>query len=55
MGLPRTFAEIGARREDIPKLIAKVRRRSDGLVGNFHPMNDDDMRAVYELACDGAE
>lgn len=55
LGLPRTFAEIGARREDIPKLIAKVRRRSDGLVGNFHPMNDDDMRAVYELACDGAE
>lgn len=51
LGLPRTFKEIGARREDIPALIAKVRRRPDGLVGNFHPMNDADMRAVYEIAC----
>ena len=50
LGLPRDFAAIGARREDIPALIAKVRRRADGLVGNFRPLNDDDMRAIYEIA-----
>ena len=55
LGLPRTFAAIGARGEDIPALIAKVRRRPDGLVGNFRPLNDDDMRAVYELACEGSD
>ena len=55
LGLPRTFAAIGARREDIPALIAKVRRRPDGLVGNFRPLSDDDMRAVYELACEGSD
>ena len=27
----------------------------DGLVGNFRPLNDDDMRAVYELACEGSD
>lgn len=50
LGLPRDFAAIGARREDIPALIAKVRRRADGLVGNFRPLDDDDMRAIYEIA-----
>lgn len=51
IGLPGSFEEIGARREDIPQLIAKVRRRSDGRVGNFRPLDDGDMRAIYEIAC----
>lgn len=55
MGLPRDFASIGARCEDIPALIAKVRRRADGLVGNFRPLNDDDMRKIYEIAAEPDE
>lgn len=50
LGLPRDFKSIGARREDIPTLIAKVRRRPDGLVGNFCPLDDEAMRAIYDIA-----
>ena len=53
LGLPSTFAEIGARREDIPALIANIKRRPDGLVGNFNPLDDEALRKVYLIACDG--
>jgi alcohol dehydrogenase YqhD (iron-dependent ADH family) len=54
IGMPVNLRQLDARIEksDIPELVGKVRRRKDGLVGNFRPLSDADLAKVYELAFD---
>ena len=39
-------------RDDFPALVAKVKRRPDGKVGNFRPLDDKDITAIFDLAYD---
>ncbi len=54
IGMPVSLKELhpDCRMEDIPALTAKVKRRPDGAVGNFHPLQTEDIVKVYELAFD---
>ena len=49
IGMPVSFAEIGARREDIPVLVEKL-GIGDGVRSGFKKLNRDDVTAIYELA-----
>lgn len=51
LGLPVTFAELGANEEDIPALAAKVTRNPQGLCGNFRPLDTAGIESVLRLAC----
>jgi alcohol dehydrogenase YqhD (iron-dependent ADH family) len=51
LGLPVTFAELGAKPADIPALAAKVSRNPDGLCGSFRPLDTAGIEAVLKLAC----
>ena len=51
LGLPVTFAELGAKPEDIPAMAAKTARGPDGLVGSFRPLDTAGIEAVFRLAC----
>ena len=50
LGMPLSFAELGAKREDIPALVAKLGLKGNKL-GSFMPLGDDDVAAILELAC----
>ncbi|MDR0378805.1 MAG: iron-containing alcohol dehydrogenase [Candidatus Accumulibacter sp.] len=52
--MPVNLRQLDARIEetDIPELVAKVRRKKDGLVGNFRPLSDADLANIYKLALD---
>ena len=50
LGLPTTFAEIGAREEDIPRLAANLHLNGNTL-GAFRPLDEADVRAILKLAC----
>ena len=50
IGMPLTFAELGAKPEDIPALVAKLGLRGNTL-GSFRPLRDDDVAAILRLAC----
>jgi alcohol dehydrogenase YqhD (iron-dependent ADH family) len=54
IGMPVNLRQLDARieRSDVPELVGKVRRRKDGLVGNFRPLADTDLTNIYELAFD---
>jgi alcohol dehydrogenase YqhD (iron-dependent ADH family) len=49
IGMPLTFAEIGAKEDDIPLLVSKVRRNNQDSVGYFMPLSSADVEAVYRL------
>lgn len=49
IGLPVTFAQLGAKEEDIPKLAQKVRYRGE-TIGNFVPLSPADVEEIYRLA-----
>ncbi|MGB4611014.1 MAG: iron-containing alcohol dehydrogenase [Saccharofermentanales bacterium] len=50
IGMPTTFAEIGAKEEDIPQLAAKVRIKGGGdILGSFEPLTRDDISSIYRL------
>lgn len=51
MGLPTTFAELGAKEEDIPLLASKVNMNNGDLVGYFNPLTRKQIEEVYRLAC----
>ncbi len=57
IGMPVNLRDLDdrVRKEDIPALTAKVKRKPDGKVGWFRPLGDDDIRAIYELAFDWDE
>ena len=48
LGLPLTFAELGARAEDIP-LLVKTLNLSGNTLGGFRPLDEADVAAVYRL------
>ena len=48
LGLPLTFAELGAREEDIPLLVRTLNLNGNTL-GGFKPLNDADITAIYRL------
>lgn len=50
IGMPLTFAELGARREDIPYLVKTLGLNGNKL-GSFRPLDDSDAAAIYELCC----
>ena len=52
IGMPLTFGELGAKREDIPALVAKLGLRGNTL-GTFKPLTDDDVAKILESCCEG--
>lgn len=51
IGLPTTFAELGAKEEDIPVLVEKCNFNNGERVGYFHPLTRSQVAEVYRLAC----
>jgi hypothetical protein len=48
LGLPLTFAELGAKEEDIP-LLVKTLNLCGNTLGGFQPLTEDDVAAIYRL------
>ena len=48
IGMPLTFAEIGARAEDIPKLVEM--NNAAKLGGGYVPLDTQAVREIYEIA-----
>ncbi len=51
--MPTTFAELGAKEEDIPALVAKLGLRGNRL-GGFMQLNDEDVTNIFRLAARSA-
>ena len=50
IGMPTTFAEIGAKEEDIPAMVAHRAEKPNGFpFGNFIKIGPDEMEAVLRL------
>ena len=49
IGMPTSFDEIGAKKEDIPTLVANL-GLNGGTMGGFKKLNEADVTAIYELA-----
>ena len=49
IGMPTTFAELGARAEDIPLLVEKF-GLGDGRTGGFMKLSSADVAAIYRIA-----
>ncbi|MCR4585622.1 MAG: iron-containing alcohol dehydrogenase [Lachnospiraceae bacterium] len=51
LGMPKNFEELGAREEDIPKLVETLCRvnNSDGCVHGFTTLNEDDCTKIYQM------
>ena len=52
IGLPVTFEDLGAKKEDIGKLVEVLTINTGGSLGSFKKLNMDDARKIYELACE---
>ncbi|MGS0972227.1 MAG: iron-containing alcohol dehydrogenase [Candidatus Izemoplasmataceae bacterium] len=50
IGMPTTLEEAGAKKEDIPKLIEKLKINNGESFGQFMKLTLDDARRIYELA-----
>ena len=48
LGLPLTFAELGAKEEDIP-LLVKTLNLNGNTLGGFQPLSEDDVTAIFRL------
>ena len=53
LGLPLTFAQLGAKEEDIP-LLVKTLNLGGNTIGGFMPLGEDDVEAIYRLCCASA-
>jgi hypothetical protein len=51
IGMPISFAEIGAKAEDIDLLVEKFFEGKGDTFGPFRPLNRQDVANVYRLAC----
>ncbi|MBP0972966.1 MAG: iron-containing alcohol dehydrogenase [Oscillospiraceae bacterium] len=51
IGMPLTFAELGAKPEDIPALVEKF-GIGDGRTGGFVKLSAEDITKIYEIAVD---
>ncbi|MGN0688136.1 MAG: iron-containing alcohol dehydrogenase [Oscillospiraceae bacterium] len=51
IGMPINFAELGAKKEDIPVLVEKL-GIGDGVRGGFKNLNKNDVECIYTIAAD---
>jgi hypothetical protein len=51
IGMPTSFAEIGAKAEDIDLLVEKFFEGKGDVFGNFQSLTREDAKKVYQLAC----
>ncbi len=51
IGMPKNFAELGAKEEDIPKLVEMLCRGDgrDGTISGFMTLNEEDCTKIYKL------
>ena len=51
LGMPKNFAELGAKKEDIPKLVNVLCRTSgrNGSISGFVTLNEEDCTKIYEM------
>ena len=51
IGMPKNFSELGAKEEDIPKLVEVLCRGNGrtGTVGGFVTLNEDDCTKIYKM------
>lgn len=51
IGMPKNFAELGAKEEDIPKLVEVLCRGNgrSGTIGGFVTLNEDDCTKIYKM------
>ena len=51
IGMPKNFEELGARKEDIPKLVNMLCRGDgrDGTISGFVTLNEEDCTKIYEM------
>ena len=49
--MPKNFAELGAKEEDIPKLVESLCRGngSQGSLSGFTTLNEEDCESIYRL------
>ena len=52
IGMPINFEELGAKAEDIPKMVEQINFGEEGTIGNFVKLNSDDVEKIYKLAAD---
>ncbi|HWT74065.1 MAG TPA: iron-containing alcohol dehydrogenase [Mobilitalea sp.] len=50
IGMPITFKELGAREEDIPKMVEKIGLGENGTIGGFMKLTGKDIAQIYRLA-----
>jgi alcohol dehydrogenase YqhD (iron-dependent ADH family) len=48
LGMPLTFEDIGAKKEDIPKLVEQLNINKGDTFGGFVKLTMDDARKIYE-------
>ena len=51
IGMPKNFEELGAKKEDIPKLVNVLCRGDgrDGTISGFVTLNEEDCTKIYEM------
>ena len=50
IGMPINFEELGAKEEDIPVLVGKLRYGADGRTGGFVRLSAEDATEIYKIA-----
>jgi alcohol dehydrogenase YqhD (iron-dependent ADH family) len=50
IGMPISFKELGAKEEDIPKMVDKIGLGENGTMGGFVKLKNKDVEAIYRLA-----
>jgi alcohol dehydrogenase YqhD (iron-dependent ADH family) len=50
IGMPITFTELGAKEEDIPKMVEKLGLGENDTMGSFVPLTGKDVEQIYRLA-----
>ena len=51
LGMPLTFDDIGAKKEDIPQLVKQLEINRGSIFGGFVDLTMDDARKIYESCC----
>ena len=49
IGMPKNFAELGAKAEDIPHLVSTLLHGRNGSISGFVTLNEEDCKNIYQL------
>ena len=49
IGMPKNFAELGAKEEDIPQLVSTLLHGRNGSISGFVTLNEEDCKNIYRL------